>query len=137
MKVFLDASALAKRYIEEQGSDRVEAVLAGTDALGLSVLCLPEVISALCRRRHEESITGAQYNLAKQSLMVDIRDADIINLTAAVLGRAIDILENHHLRAMDALHIASALEWEAELFVSADSRQIESAPSAGLDAQQV
>jgi predicted nucleic acid-binding protein len=33
---------------------------------------------------------------------------------------------------MDALHIGCALEWEAELFVSSDKRQILAAKKAGL-----
>jgi predicted nucleic acid-binding protein len=41
-------------------------------------------------------------------------------------------LETHPVRAADALQIACALEWETELFVSADKRQISAAKKSGL-----
>jgi predicted nucleic acid-binding protein len=37
---------------------------------------------------------------------------------------------------MDALHIACALEWGAEVFVSADARQLAAARRAGLRTKQ-
>ena len=52
--------------------------------------------------------------------------------TDAVLAVATRALERHPLRAMDALHVACALVWEAERFVSADHRQVEAAGRAGL-----
>jgi predicted nucleic acid-binding protein len=33
---------------------------------------------------------------------------------------------------MDALHVACAMQWGAELFVSADARQVAAAKKAGL-----
>ncbi|MBP1602748.1 MAG: hypothetical protein H6Q06_2899, partial [Acidobacteria bacterium] len=53
MNVFMDSSALAKRYIEEPGSEVVEEILSSAASLGVSVICLSEVISALCRRRRD------------------------------------------------------------------------------------
>jgi predicted nucleic acid-binding protein len=51
LNVFFDSSALAKRYIEEKGSDQVQAILSSASALAVSVICVPEIVSALCRRR--------------------------------------------------------------------------------------
>ncbi len=137
MKVFMDSSALAKRYLDEAGSDEVDRILADATSLGLSVLCVPEVISALCRRRRESSITRRQYQEAKQALLDDVHDAHVINLTPSVVRSAVDALESNVLRAMDALHIGSAVEWEPELFVSADARQIEAASGSGLQVRGV
>ena len=136
MKACLDSSAFAKRFVEEQGSDAVEAVCAQASELGLSVLCVPEVISALNRRLRERVLTPPQYLQAKQRLLDDVRDADIIQLTPSVVGSAIQVLEASPVRAMDALHIACALEWGADLFGSADARQLAAAKRAGLKTRQ-
>ena len=136
MKAFLDSSAFAKRFVNEEGSDEVEALCAQADALGLSVICLPEVASALYRRLRERLLTTGQYRLAKQRLVDDVRDADIIQLAPSVVGSAIHILEESPVRAMDALHIACALEWGADVFVSADKRQMAAARRAGLKTKQ-
>lgn len=132
MKTCLDSSAFAKRFIDEEGSDVVEDVCAQAHELGLSVLCVPEVVSALNRRLRERLLTPSQYRLAKQRLLDDVRDADIIQLTPAVIASAIRILEASPVRAMDALHIACALVWGADVFVSADARQMVAARQSGL-----
>lgn len=137
MKAFFDPSAFAKRFIEEPGSENVEALCARTSTLGLSVLCVPEIVSALNRRLREHLLTPAQYRQAKRRLLDDVRDADIIQLTPTVIGAAIRVLEDGPVRGMDALHIACALEWEAELFASADARQLKAARRAGLSTRQV
>lgn len=41
-------------------------------------------------------------------------------------------LENNVLRGMDAIHIASALALQVDVFVSADVRQCDAAANAGL-----
>jgi predicted nucleic acid-binding protein len=137
MKTYLDSSAFAKRFVDEAGSDRVEDVCTQASALGLSVICVPEVISALNRRKRERSLTTDQYAEAKQRLLDDVRDADIINLAVPVVGSAIAVLESSPVRAMDALHIASALEWGAQLFVSSDKNQLKAARRSGLKTHQV
>ena len=136
MKACLDSSAFAKRFVNEERSDVVEAICARADALGLSVICVPEVVSALNRRRRERRLTPPQYREAKQRLADDVRDADIIQLTPSVIETAIRILEASPVRAMDALHIACALEWGADVFASADTRQLTAAKQAGLKTKQ-
>lgn len=132
MKLYLDSSSFAKRFIEEQGSSRVETLCTGASALGLSVICVPEIISALNRRRRERRLSALQYSEAKQSLLNEVRDAEIIHLTSTVVATSVRILEHHAIRAMDALHIACALEWGAERFASADARQLRAARRTGL-----
>jgi uncharacterized protein len=136
MKVCLDSSAFAKRFVAEHGSDAVEPVCAQASELGLSVLCVPEVVSALNRLLRERMLTPGQYRQAKRRLPDDVRDADIIQLTPSVVGSAIQVLEGRPVRAMDALHITCALEWGADVFVSADTRQIAAARRTGLKAKQ-
>ncbi len=64
MKTYLDSSSFAKRFINEIGSDQVEAICAKATELGLGVLCVPEIVSALNRRRRERTLTPNQYSSA-------------------------------------------------------------------------
>lgn len=137
MRTCVDSSAFAKRFIEESGSAEIEEVCSRATELGLSVLCVPEIISALNRRRREGSLTKAQYRQAKQRLVSDVRDADIIQLTPDVVASSIEVLESTPLRGMDALHIACAVEWGAELFVSSDKAQLTAAKKAGLSVKAI
>jgi predicted nucleic acid-binding protein len=137
MKSAFDTSALAKRYIEESGSEAVAQLLLQSSILGLCVMCVPEMISALNRRRREGALNNRQYHQIKNALSKDITQADILGLTPAILAKATILLENNVLRASDALHIACAIIWQANLFVSADERQITAAQNAGLKVQLV
>lgn len=59
-------------------------------------------------------------------------DSSAVNLTPQVITTCTTILEASPVRAMDALRIACAVRWGAELFVSADKRQVAAAKRAGL-----
>lgn len=137
MKTFFDASTFAKRYVEENGSQLVDDICQEASELSLSVLCVPEIISALNRRIREKRLSHQDYVAVKQSLSDDIRDAVIINLTPEVIATSASLLETSPLRAMDALHIACALESGADLFVSSDKKQITAARKAGLQTKYV
>jgi hypothetical protein len=137
VNVFLDSSALAKRYIQEAGSDRLEEILSSASALGVSVICVSEIVSALCRRRRERKLSAQERAKAKQAFFEDIEDASVVNVTDQVVARAVKLLERWPLRSSDALHIASAAAWSAELFVSADERQCKAARGYGLQVERL
>jgi len=133
MKVYLDTSAYAKRFIEETGSDMIDNILTDATEIGLSIICIPELLSALNRRRREKSISKSQYSDIKVRLAEEIADADIIQLTDAVIESTTMLLEKNILRAMDAIHIACAKEWQADLFLTSDKRQIKAAKKVLAD----
>nr|MBP8297457.1 type II toxin-antitoxin system VapC family toxin [Burkholderiales bacterium] len=109
MKVFLDTSALAKRYIDEQGSDKVKALCQQADTLVVSVICLPELISAASRLVREKRLARAAYRQLKGDAVADLEDADVCQITSEVLVSVVALLESHPLRALDAIHVACAL----------------------------
>lgn len=137
MKTFFDSSAFAKRYVEEEGSEIVEQLCGKASELALAVICVPEIVSALARRRREGVLSRGQYGEAKKRLSVEVADATIVNLVPGVISDAIEILETNAVRAMDALHVACALQWRAELFVSSDVQQLNAAKKAGLPTKEV
>ncbi|MDO8503558.1 MAG: type II toxin-antitoxin system VapC family toxin [bacterium] len=132
MKVFLDTSAFAKRYVAERGSDKVMASCLQADSLVVSVICLPELISTLSRLVREKKLAKAEYRKLKGDAVADLADVDICQITPDVLGSVVSLLESHPLRAMDALHVACALTVKPDIFVSADRRQLSAARKAGL-----
>lgn len=132
MRVFFDTSALTKRYVEEEGSEQVRALCATADALGVSVLVVPELISTLCRLVREGRLSSEDYRSLKSAVQADLSDADLCDFSQDAFEQAIRCLELHPLRALDALHVGSALVYQPDLFVSADRRQSEAADREGL-----
>lgn len=135
MNVFLDSSALVKRYIEEAGSNRVDDILASASAVGASVLAPTEVISALCRRRRETRLSARQYAGAKRALASDLADVTLIGISEDVIRIAISAIQRWPLRSADALHVACAAAWSADLFVTADETQLRAARGSGLSVE--
>ncbi len=132
MRVYFDSSAFAKRYIDETGTADVLAWCERASELVLSVIAVPELISAFCRLQREGRLTDAQYQEIKRALMTDIADALICDTTPQVIQHAVKALENHTLRGMDAIHLGAALACTAEVFISADARQCGAAAAFGL-----
>ncbi len=137
MRIFFDPSSLVKRYVEEKGSEEVLRLCGQATELGLSVICFPEIISALSRLRREKKLAGPEYVRAKHALIEDLSDASICNITETGVDQCVLLLEENVLRAMDGFHIAAALEWKADLFVSSDGRQISAARKSGLQVKSV
>ena len=122
MKLLVDSSAFVKRYVQEDGSERVEQFLQEASQLALCIILVPEIISGLSRRVREQVLSLYDYREVKRQLMKDVHDAIVLQVTPAVISRSVKLLENNILRAMDSLHVACALEWQAQLFVTADQR---------------
>ncbi len=132
MRVFFDTSAFVKRYVSEAGTDTVLEWCDQATEIILSGIALPELISAFCRLHREDRITDTQYRQLKSLLLADIEDVVICDLTSTVLAQAILSLEKNVLRGMDAIHIGSAVALKADVFISADKRQLDAAARMGL-----
>ena len=132
MKVFLDTSAFAKRYVAEQGSDKVLAMCQQADSLVVGVICLPELVSTLSRLVREKKLTKTAYLTLKGEVIADLADVDVCQITPEVLASVVTLLELNPLRAMDALHVACGLACKPDIFVSTDHRQLSAARKAGL-----
>jgi predicted nucleic acid-binding protein len=132
MRVYFDTSAFAKRYVEEAGSAQVLHWCDQATTLVLSVIAVPELVSAFCRLRREGQLNDAQYQRLKGELLADIADALICETSPAVVAHAVMALEAHALRGMDAIHIGAALQSGAQAFVTADRRQADAARGMGL-----
>ena len=137
MRVFFDSSSLAKRYIDEQGSSEIESILYDTTQLAVSIIVIPEILSGLNRRVREGVITLEDYKIIKKQFAEDMEDMIVLQLAPKVISTSTSLLEKNTLRAMDALHIACAIEWNATLFVTSDKRQLLAAKHAGLELNYV
>lgn len=132
MRVFLDSSALAKRYVDEAGTAGVLEWCDKATELALSVIAVPELISAFRRLVREGRLTDTQYAQLKADLRADLVDALVCDTSPQVVQRAIDALELAPLGGMDAVHVGSALVSGADVFISADARQCAAAEHFGL-----
>ena len=131
----MDSSALVKRYVRENHSETIDQILQSASEFALCVILVPEIISGLNRRLREQVLSIHDYRKIKRALLNDVQDATVLQITPAVISYSVKLLEKNLLRAMDALHIACALEWGADLFVTADKRQWRASKQEGLTSE--
>ncbi len=137
MKLAVDSSSFAKRYVQEIGSDELGRFLEDASELAFSVVLVPEIISGLNRLLRERILTAVDYRAIKNRLLDDVGDATVLQITPSVVSRSVKLLEKNTLRAMDALHVACALEWRADLFITSDKKQFVAARNSGLNAEYI
>ena len=127
--VYLDASALVKLFVPEAASDELNRALAGLTDVIVSHLALTEMASALGRRTREQRLTPEEaQRLYREALKLHASSLSA-ELTPPIHRRAerLMLALAIPLRALDALHLASALAAEAATVVTFDP-----APSRGV-----
>lgn len=131
-RLMFDTSALTKRYATEAGRDRVLLLFEAASELLVAAHCKTEVASALLRRRREGTLPASEFERAWAAAQCDVADMTLVPLDARVERFAFAAMEQGPLRAMDALHVGSALASRVDLFVTADRRQAQVARGMGL-----
>ena len=133
---YFDSSALVKRYVNEQGAERVRSLLA-SGIVATSRLSEAEVGSALCRRCREGALNPEDRDRALAASRQDFATLFMVELTTDVSLRAVSLMTRLPLTAADSVQLASCLEVRDRLklpclFVSVDSRLLAAARQEGL-----
>lgn len=136
--VYIDSSALAKLYVPEAESERLDQFLQGRPDLMISELSITEVISAAARRKREGALKVEQANQIHDAILADARSGsfrrlDITPSTHRQAERLLLSTGSVALRTLDALHIALALSGHAQLVVTFDLRMADAAALHGLE----
>ncbi|MES1242931.1 MAG: type II toxin-antitoxin system VapC family toxin [Acidobacteriota bacterium] len=105
---YFDASALVKKYVEEQGSDLVrDRLLEGPAAT--SRLSEIEIASALARRCREGSLSQRDRDETLAVVRKDFQALIKVELSPQVVTIARELIAGYDLRAGDAVQLASCL----------------------------
>jgi len=143
---YLDASAWAKRYLPENGSESVTFLLNTLERIApqrliVSAAGIAETIATINRRRSQVGVRTETYLQVVQGIRVNsrgfaykiTRDSDILD--------AVDLITKHNLNTSDALHLHLALAANKELVgsnlgtlavVTSDQRLLRAAAAEGL-----
>ncbi len=112
MIAYLDASALVKRYLVEQGSRETIAFMAESEMVATSIVSRAEVAAALARAGRIGLVTQNVARAAQRSFDGDWQDLLRVPVTEALVDRAKALAWDHALRGHDAVHLASAVTWQ-------------------------
>ena len=115
MNLYLDTSALIKRYISETGTEDVRAWIRAAEAISLSIMTRAETAAGLTRLQSRGILTQENYMTALEQFRLDWEWYQRLPINEELIARADFLACQHGLRGYDAVHLAAALVWQEAL----------------------
>jgi len=124
-RVYFDTSALAKWYLDEFGSDEVEAYLQSRSSVAISTLTIVEMRSLLARRRREGILGTEHEGKVFTTFEDDVHRRRLIrhpvdDQSVEGAARILTLLHDSGLKTLDALHLSIARETGSRTLATAD-----------------
>lgn len=126
--LYLDSNAFAKLYLDEDMVQQAQIItlLEQFGRVAANAITYAEVSSVFARYFHEGKLDEAQYADRMRRFSEDWETVNVLETVPEILVRAAQLMKAHKgLRAMDALHLASALALRQSVglkFLSFDTR---------------
>ena len=138
MILYLDASALVKRYIAERHSEQVNVWIGEADILVTALITRVEVAAAIARARRMQIIAAQESSAAIEAFRSEWENFHRLPITETVVIRGDFLASEHNLRGYDATHLACALLWQETVglpvsLASFDQQLIRAARKSGMD----
>ncbi len=143
MLLYLDSSAIVKRYLEERGSNALDTVYEGLESeehrAAFSVWNLGEVVGAIDTRAERGDLDERSRHEALRLLMGEtrkfaaMRRITLLPVGGSLLEESRDLIVKHHIYQADALQLATARLAESGLFLTADRRLAACAKTEGFE----
>ncbi len=142
--IFLDSSALVKRYASEPGSGWILSLFrpAARHTFYLSKVTPVETVAGVARQNRIGAITTADVDRAIRRIQLASRKKFILlDVTQTIVDDAITLVTKHGLRGYDSIQLSTALSISARLmndgfgeliFVSGDHSLNKAAASENL-----
>ena len=112
MILYIDTSALVKRYVAETGSNEVNALIEQAETVGSVMLTRVEMASALAKAVRMNWVENEDAENAWQDFLLHWQSFARLSVTPALVERAARLAWEYGLRGYDATHFAAALLWQ-------------------------
>ena len=134
--VYVDTSVLVKQYLREADSERAVALLERA-TIATSTISELELVSTLYAAHRARVLSYNQLHVLLKQLEKDCAAWYRLDVTTEVIDRARDVISKELVRALDAIHCASALLLQETRsgpipFATSDQRQRAAAMSLGF-----
>jgi uncharacterized protein len=135
--IYMDTSALAKRYLEESGTETIQTIVADAEVIATSKLAYPEMLSAFMRKHRSGEIKRKPLHTVLARFQSDWENLLIVDFHDELLPIIKRLMERLPLKGADSVHLSSALWLEkvssaSVTFVASDANLIQAAKLEGM-----
>jgi predicted nucleic acid-binding protein len=136
--IYLDTSALIKRFVNEKGSPLVQSLVGERGPVATAKIAYAEIFAGFARKLREGHLPRNLHALACRQFERDWQSYLRVELQDDILFLARDLVQRHPLRGFDSVHLASALSLKNALgeeitFAAADGRLLRAAEAEKLE----
>lgn len=124
MNIYFDSSALAKIFVEEEGSEEVRKFTESNfhnTILSTAVITKAEIMSALSFMHRGKKLTKKMFDEAVQEFLGFWPALSLVEVTNELINDAGDIGLQNKIKGCDAFQLASAIHAKADLLISSDN----------------
>jgi len=144
LKIYLDSSAIVKRYVLEEGTDKIRETyleaLNGAATLHFSVWNIGEVLGALDTYHRRNWLDNDDYRDTRESFitetmrLIKLGVTKVVPVKSKLLAQSWLLIEKHHIYEADALQIVTAKNIDADQLLSGDQRLVDTARKEKVNA---
>ncbi len=137
MICYLDSSALVKRYIREDGTERMNSLITGAKMLVTSKLTYAETLSAFFKKHRAKELSEKHLNAVLTTFENDWAYFLVVEFGDEMLPLIKKLVGKHYLKGADSIHLSSALWLKTAMkqditFVASDSTLLAAAQAETL-----
>ncbi|MCW3984400.1 MAG: type II toxin-antitoxin system VapC family toxin [Candidatus Bathyarchaeota archaeon] len=143
LKLYLDTSAILKRYLTEPGTEAADLIYEKAEAGELTIVFslwnLGEVLGVLDEKLRRGWLTKDQYDetlahFANELLkLIRLKTLEIVPIQTPMLLDTWKLLLTHHIYEADALQIASSQYSQADALLTGDEKLVQASAHAGIE----
>lgn len=128
--LYLDSSALVKRYLREPGTEAVAARFRANERIACSALTYAEILTVLGRKYQDGDLSEADFEAKRDDFVHDwMFSLLVLEVDTRTMSALEAIVKRYPLKASDAVHLAAALwlrdAWRLGAPLVADEPMIE------------
>ncbi|MHA1277455.1 MAG: type II toxin-antitoxin system VapC family toxin [Candidatus Helarchaeota archaeon] len=133
--IYLDSSAIIKRYINEKGTETIDVIFDASEVekvkVSFSIWNIGESIGVFDQYHRRNWIDAEDFRAVTRKFLIEIqklyklKTLQLIPIDTNVLVRTLPLIVKYHMYQADVLQTVSFKVANADIFISADKKLIE------------
>ncbi|MHA1267607.1 MAG: type II toxin-antitoxin system VapC family toxin [Candidatus Helarchaeota archaeon] len=132
--IYLDSSAITKRYINEKGTETIDVIFDASEVekikISFSIWNIGETIGVFDQYHQRNWINKEEFRTAIRKFLIEVqklykfKTLKLISIDYTMLIQALPLIVKYHIYLADVLQIVTFKAAQADIFISADKKLV-------------